>query len=191
MYNTQGESVLRSLAFLKMLKKKWYANFFHQQQELLSIYRRTESCHSLPSKGINKIIHFSQRKDAGSVLRNWKKLKKFDPFIIDIQSIKVYINESLCQYCKCLWSKHRQLWSKEKVRSLQISNGQLKQELSQNGKYHLCSIFILWFRKFVPEYSLQLSKICLFLFLLYKLCNGSGCFLWFICHVFADIDWTL
>ena len=39
-----------------------------------------ESCHRLPTEGNNKIVvKFSRRKDAESVLKNRKKLKRFDP----------------------------------------------------------------------------------------------------------------
>ena len=58
-----------------------------------------ESCHPLPLEKRNKIIvKFSRRKDAERVLRNKNKNKNSDPRSIDIDSNKVFINESLCRY---------------------------------------------------------------------------------------------
>ena len=56
---------------------------------------RLESCQLLPSDKKNKfIVKFSWRKDG--VLRNKNKNKNFNPWSIDIDNNKVYINESLC-----------------------------------------------------------------------------------------------
>ena len=70
-----------------------------------------ESFHRLPSQSNHKIIvKCSRKKDEESVLRNRKKLKSFDPRSIGIDSVSVYVNESLCQYCKFLWSKCKSVW---------------------------------------------------------------------------------
>ena len=51
------------------------------------------------------IVKFSIRKDAKSALCNKNKNKNFNPRSIDLDSNKVFINESLCCYYKFLWSK--------------------------------------------------------------------------------------
>ena len=73
-----------------------------------------QSCHPLPSDKKNKItVKFSRRKDAESVLRNKNKNKNFNPRSIDIDSNKVFINESVCRYYKFVWSKCQKLWTEE------------------------------------------------------------------------------
>ena len=60
-----------------------------------------ELCHPLPSDQKKQIfVKFARRKDAESVLRNKNKKKNFNPRSIDIDSNKVFINESLCRYYK-------------------------------------------------------------------------------------------
>ena len=57
-----------------------------------------ELCKPLPSDIKNKIIvKFSRQKDAESVLQRKSKNKNFNPQSIDCDSMKVFINESLCR----------------------------------------------------------------------------------------------
>ena len=57
-----------------------------------------ELCQPLPSDIKNKIIvKFSRQKDAESVLQRKSKNKNFNPQSIDCDSMKVFINESLCR----------------------------------------------------------------------------------------------
>ena len=65
-----------------------------------------EACHCLPSDQNDKlIIKFSRRKDAKMILSKKYKAKAYNPHSIDVESGKVFINESLCHYYKFLWSK--------------------------------------------------------------------------------------
>ena len=53
-----------------------------------------------------------------------KKAKDFLTHGIGID--KVFINKSLCHYCKFLWSKCKTLWSEEQIETFWVSNDQIR-----------------------------------------------------------------
>ena len=61
-----------------------------------------EDCHII--KGDRTIVKFSSRGNSSEVLRKKKELKNIDGYKFDFNAgVKLYINESLCPYCKGLW----------------------------------------------------------------------------------------
>ena len=82
--------------------------------------RDVEACHRLNQKANPKkvIIKLSKRKDVARVMNNKKKLKSMKPQNIGLRSgCKVYINESLCKYCKYLWWKCKFLQTRGSIQS--------------------------------------------------------------------------
>ena len=69
-----------------------------------------EAFHWIKSNaGLKKvIIKMSRHKDADKIRRAKNKLKGLDLSLIGINSA-MFINDSLCLYCKNLWAKRRKL----------------------------------------------------------------------------------
>ena len=42
---------------------------------------------------------------------------------VNIDSNKVFINESLCRYYKFLWNNCKKLWTEEWIEAFSVSNG--------------------------------------------------------------------
>ena len=65
-----------------------------------------KACHWIKSNaGLNIVnIKMSRRKDADKIQKKKKKLESLDLSSIGINS-GVFINDSLCRYCKDLWAK--------------------------------------------------------------------------------------
>ena len=73
------------------------------------------------------ILKLSKRRDAEKVKLNKKNLKNIDHKKIGLPSgTKVLINESLCGYCKLLWSKCKELYLGKKIASFWVTNGTVK-----------------------------------------------------------------
>ena len=116
-----------------------------------------EPRHPLHSEGNNKIIvKFFWRKDAESILIKRKKLKGFNLRSMDIDSGRIYVNESLCLYHKFLWSKCKQICSKEKNESFRVNNGHQKIRVELEGAVslmsHISDLVILF-----PEFDFQVK----------------------------------
>ena len=87
------------------------------------------------SKG-RVILKLSKRKDTEKIKLNKKKLKNIDHKRIALSSgTKVFIIESLCGYCKLLWSKCKKLFLEKKIPSFWVTNGTVKIKLL-NDKVH-------------------------------------------------------
>ena len=109
----------------------------------------------LSSKGSSKkvTVKLNRRKDIHRILSNRKKLKNLKPESVQLPGkIKVFINESLCLYCKKLWSKCKSLWSAGHISVFWVRNGSLRIKLS-NGSVsiitHDCDL-----EKLFPDNSL-------------------------------------
>ena len=73
------------------------------------------------------ILKLSKRRDAEKVKLNKEKLKNIDHKKIGLSSeTKVFINESLCGYCKQLWLKCKELYLGKKIASFWVTNGTVK-----------------------------------------------------------------
>ena len=73
------------------------------------------------------ILKLSERRDAEKVKLNKKNLKNIDHKKIGSSSgTKVFINETLCGYCKLLWSKCKVLYLGKKIASFWVTNGTVK-----------------------------------------------------------------
>ena len=82
----------------------------------------------------NKIIvKLSRQNDAECFLRNKNKNKNLHPRSIDIDSNKVFINESPRRYYKFLWSKCKKLWTEKWIEAFWVSNSQIKLRIESEG----------------------------------------------------------
>ena len=87
------------------------------------------ACYRLNQKANPKkvIIKLSKRKDVVRVMNNKKKLKSMKPQNIGLPSgCKVYINKSLCKYCKYFWWKCKLLQTRGSIQSFWVTNGLIK-----------------------------------------------------------------
>ena len=93
-----------------------------------------EACHWLKSKGNDKkvIIKFSRRKDADNVRKAKKKLKSANLSSLGINN-PVYINDSLCNYYKLLWSKCKKLSINKSLHGFWVTNGTLRLKVSESS----------------------------------------------------------
>ena len=89
------------------------------------IDRDIESCYCVGSHG-RMIVKFSLRKDCRQLLKVKKDLSKLNLTNIDLGNKKIFITQSLCPYCKFLWSKSKRLHAMKQIHSYHISNGTVK-----------------------------------------------------------------
>ena len=81
-----------------------------------------EDCHWLKSNGPKKvIIKFARRKDANLIRKNKNQLKGMNLFSISVNN-PVFINDSLCSYCKMLCRKCKKLCSNKYVHAFWVSS---------------------------------------------------------------------
>ena len=96
-----------------------------------------EDCHWLKSNWPKKvIIKFGRRKDAKLIRKNKNKLKGMNLCSVGINN-PVFINDSLCSYCKILWRKCKKRWSSKYIHRFWVSNGTLRLKLTENGHVHV------------------------------------------------------
>ena len=94
-----------------------------------------EACHRLKSKAWPKkvITKLSKRKDVFNILQRKKKLKSVDITKVGVpQGSLVFINQSLCSYCKYLWPLCKRLHSKKLIHSFWVSNGNVNLKVHKN-----------------------------------------------------------
>ena len=69
-----------------------------------------EACHRLGINSDSTIVKFSSRKDCEHTMRVKKDLKDRDATELDLPAgTKLYINDSLCPYCRGLWNETKKL----------------------------------------------------------------------------------
>ena len=91
--------------------------------------RDAETCHPLNQKAKPKkvIIKLSKSKDVARLMNNKMKLKSMKTQNIGLPfDCKIYINESLCKYCKYLRRKCKLLQTRGSIRSFWMTNGSIR-----------------------------------------------------------------
>ena len=73
---------------------------------------------------------------------------------IDIDSNKVFINESLCRYSKFLWSKCKKFRTEKWTEAFWVSNGPIKRRIEPDGAVSGIS-HIQDLQKLLPDYNFQ------------------------------------
>ena len=102
-------------------------------------------------------MKLNRRKDIHRILSYKNKLKNLKPESEHLPGeTKFFIKESLCLYCKKLWSKCKSLWSAGHISVFWVRNGSLRIKLS-NGSVsiitHDCDL-----EKLFPDNSLIEDK---------------------------------
>ena len=93
-----------------------------------------EGCHRLSKKSDNIIIKFSSRKDCQHVLRVKKDLRNLNLEDLGFHGEnKIYINRSLCQYYRMLWSKSKKLHSMGRFHNFYIAGESIKIKVHENN----------------------------------------------------------
>ena len=46
----------------------------------------------------------------------------------------IFINDSLCRYYKCLWSKCKRIWTNKYIHNFWVANGSVKIKAKENSK---------------------------------------------------------
>ena len=92
-----------------------------------------EDCHWIkPSKGSKKVIvKRSRRKDANKIRLLKKGLKG-----MNLSSLGININDSLCTYYRMLWGKCRRLLSNKYIHSFWVTNETIKLKTVENGRVY-------------------------------------------------------
>ena len=97
-----------------------------------------ESCHRLKKNTDTTIARFLRRKGCDQVMRVKSKLKKMNSADLDLPvGTKIYINKSLCPYCRGLWNQCKKLWNICKLFSFFTLNGSACVKLQENGSYNI------------------------------------------------------
>ena len=67
-------------------------------------------------------MKLSKRKDVYHVLKAKSSFKNADVTVNGIPpNITVFVNQSICSYCKFLWSKYKKLWLNKVIESIWVS----------------------------------------------------------------------
>ena len=78
-------------------------------------------------RGDKTIVKFCKRKICQNVLRKKKSLKMVKLSDVGLsEKAPLFINESLCSYCKGLWDKCKELWDEKLAYSHFTINGNVK-----------------------------------------------------------------
>ena len=93
-----------------------------------------KDCQWLGKKSDNVIIKFSRRKDSQHVLRVKKDLRNLNLEDLGFhEENKIYINRSLCQYYRMLWSKRKKLHNMGRIHSSQITGESINIKVHENS----------------------------------------------------------
>ena len=97
--------------------------------------KNIEACHWIKTKrgGRRVIVKLSKRKDADRIRKNKKKLKSTDLSSLNVRG-PVYINDSLCNYYKSLWSKCKRLRDGSFIHSFWVTNGSIRIKLNESSQ---------------------------------------------------------
>ena len=92
-----------------------------------------EACHRI--KNNRTIVKFSSRKYIFEIFKTKKKLKdtKFGDIEGMTENTKIFINESLCPYYRLLWSKCKDLFSKNVIYRFWTTNGTVRVKKSESS----------------------------------------------------------
>ena len=81
------------------------------------------------------IIKLLKRKDVAKIRSSRNKLMGMDLSSLGIRG-KVYINDSLCKYCKFLWKKCKSLQSNQFMQGFWVTNGTVRLK-DENDRVHV------------------------------------------------------
>ena len=114
-----------------------------------------EACNRVGRTSDTVIVKYSKRKDCQHVWSVKKGLKKLTAKDFELPgNNKVFINRSLCQYYKMLWSKSKKLYSLSKIHSSFISGDTIKIRVNENNS-PLSITHIDDFGKHLPDVDLS------------------------------------
>ena len=118
-----------------------------------------EDCHWIISKNGPKRVKTkdSRRKDASKIFSSKRKLKDMDLTSTGINN-PVYINGSLCTYCKTLWRKCKSLRMNKLIRSFWVPNGSLRLKTAENGRTNVIT-YLSDLEELFPVYELLSDKV--------------------------------
>ena len=92
-----------------------------------------QACHRLKERE-RTIVKFANRKDCLQILRVKKELKSIDPTDLEFpENTNIFINESLCPYCKCIWSKCKKLRAIQKMHQFYKISVLIRVKLQKTG----------------------------------------------------------
>ena len=107
--------------------------------------KNIEACHWIKTKhgGRGVTVKLSKRKDADRIKENKKKLKSTNLLSLDVQD-PVYINDSLCNSYKSLWSKCKRLHGGNFIHSFWMTNGSIRVKVAESSQTqevsHICDL---------------------------------------------------
>ena len=89
------------------------------------------------------IVKLSKRKDADRIWKNKKNLKSTVLSPLSVQC-PVYINDSLCNYYKSLWSKCKRLRDGNFIYVFWVTNGSIRIKVTESSQTqevsHICDL---------------------------------------------------
>ena len=95
--------------------------------------RDVQACHRLKEKE-RTIVKFVNRKDCLRILRVKKDLKSLDPTELDFpENTKIFINKSLCTYCRAIVNKCKKLRAIQKLHQFYTISGLVRLKLEESG----------------------------------------------------------
>ena len=98
--------------------------------------QNVEDCHWIKTQGSKKvIIKFLKHKDANNVRTKKEKLKGKRLTSLRINK-PIYINDSLCTYCKKLWAKCKELRDNQVIHAFWIWNRSIKLKVLETRNVH-------------------------------------------------------
>ena len=127
MSNTRGSSLWRYETFLAVLKIALSEKLFWSCLTVNALIdpSNIEDCNPLKSSNNapqKVIMKLSKRKDVYHVLKAKSSFKNADVTVNGIPpNITVFVNQSICSYCKFLWSKYKKLWLNKVIESIWVS----------------------------------------------------------------------
>ena len=66
------------------------------------------------------------------------ELRKLKPSELDLPNrTKLFVNESLCPYYRCLWNQCKKLYNKQEIFSFSTVNGSVRIKIRENGPYNI------------------------------------------------------
>ena len=114
-----------------------------------------EDCHRLSKKNDNVIIKFSRRKDCQHFHRVKRDLRNLNLEDLGFHGEnRIYINRSLCQYYRMLWSKSKKLHSMGRIHSFYIADESIKIKVHENST-PLAIIHVNYFEYNFPDVDLS------------------------------------
>ena len=94
-----------------------------------------EACHRL--RGNKTVVKFRKRKICQNLLRKKRSLKKVKPSDVGLSGeTPLFINESLCSYCKGLWNKCKESWNEKLIYFYFTINGNVRYTLREGGEVY-------------------------------------------------------